>query len=142
MAEYRVGRNSCNCHPETCGCSDWVILHPDGDVVCRIYSRETADFLAESLNLLEVYRAAHPALRQLLAKVVEERDAYRNALEMVKDPILEMQRKALRSGLVIDGELARSLNSDPGYYRGIAQSVISQYPEPVKVTAESDIECE
>lgn len=29
MSDYRVEPNSCNCHPETCCCPDFVLFHGD-----------------------------------------------------------------------------------------------------------------
>lgn len=33
---YTCKPNHCNCHPETCCCSDYVIYNPAGEMLCRV----------------------------------------------------------------------------------------------------------
>ena len=50
MSKYKVERNHCTCHPETCGCNDWRITAPDGNKHSTFYHKATADEVANALN--------------------------------------------------------------------------------------------
>lgn len=38
MSEYKVVSNWCNCHPETCCCSDYAIVNEQGEKITTVYS--------------------------------------------------------------------------------------------------------
>jgi len=46
---YKVIRNYCNCHPETCACNDWVIVNKEG-VYGTFFSKQTAEDICTLLN--------------------------------------------------------------------------------------------
>ncbi len=48
---YHVRSNWCRCHPETCCCNDWAVHAPDGEKHSTYFHRETADEVAEALNM-------------------------------------------------------------------------------------------
>ena len=46
---YKLERNKCRCHPETCCCDDWVIIK-NGEKFVTIFDKEKAEFITEALN--------------------------------------------------------------------------------------------
>lgn len=48
--KYRVERNYCNCHPETCICNPWNVVSPEGDKMSTHYNKDDADKLVKALN--------------------------------------------------------------------------------------------
>jgi hypothetical protein len=48
--EFTVGRNRCNCHPETCGCDDWAVFTPKGKKWETFYNKENADEIVKLIN--------------------------------------------------------------------------------------------
>lgn len=77
MARYKVERNYCNCHPETCCCPDWAIIDTtDGLKYDSHNSETTAREIAAALNdqenraeLRRKIAALEDALRPFLLKV-------------------------------------------------------------------------
>lgn len=47
---YTVGRNHCDCHPETCCCDPWAIFGRGGKKHSTHFARSTADEIAAALN--------------------------------------------------------------------------------------------
>lgn len=60
---FHVRPNRCDCHPETCGCNPWVVHGPDGQRHSSYYAKETADSIAELLQLKTAMVAEFDALR-------------------------------------------------------------------------------
>lgn len=48
---YYVNRNRCNCHPETCCCSDWAVYRPNGEKYAPFYAKEIAEEVAKALTV-------------------------------------------------------------------------------------------
>ena len=53
MSEYKVERNYCSCHPETCCCNPWKVTAPDGSRHSTFYRKSTADEVASALNAVK-----------------------------------------------------------------------------------------
>lgn len=47
---FKVVRNFCNCHPETCTCNDWVVVDALGTRLASFFSRVDAEALIDNLN--------------------------------------------------------------------------------------------
>lgn len=52
VAVYRVQRNSCDCHPETCCCNPWAVHAPGGEKVDTFYSQSDAKNRASFCQLV------------------------------------------------------------------------------------------
>lgn len=48
--KYKLIKNYCNCHPETCGCNPWVIIDSTGDKISSHYCKDKAEKLLRVLN--------------------------------------------------------------------------------------------
>jgi hypothetical protein len=49
---YTLGSTRCDCHPETCCCSDYTI-YENGKEYAQIVSKEIGDHIVEALNFFE-----------------------------------------------------------------------------------------
>jgi len=48
--KWHVRINSCDCHPETCCCSDYVVCSSDGERYSTFNNEAMAEDIAELLN--------------------------------------------------------------------------------------------
>ncbi len=48
--KYKVCRNSCQCHPETCCCDPWAVYSLDGEKHSTHWEKEVAVLVAKALN--------------------------------------------------------------------------------------------
>lgn len=60
-----VVQNNCNCHPETCCCSNWKLLDREGKVVDYFDYKESAD------HALSILNASYQKMEEKLALIIE-----------------------------------------------------------------------
>jgi hypothetical protein len=48
--KYKVMRNHCGCHPETCCCNEFVVIDADGEKVASSMDKSGLDKLVEQAN--------------------------------------------------------------------------------------------
>jgi hypothetical protein len=41
----------CKCHPETCCCNPWSIYDENDELMCRVYDKEKAIKIVNSMNI-------------------------------------------------------------------------------------------
>jgi len=47
---YYVEANKCNCHPETCCCSPWLLKDPNDVTITPFFDYDKAQTIADRLN--------------------------------------------------------------------------------------------
>ncbi|MGD9275891.1 MAG: hypothetical protein PVJ67_01840 [Candidatus Pacearchaeota archaeon] len=50
--KYTLGKNSCDCHPETCHCADYAI-YEEGKKYIPVFDRPKGEHIVNALNLLD-----------------------------------------------------------------------------------------
>ena len=83
---------------------------------------------AQAIISTSTYPNWHEAARALAsapAPHLTGRDAFREALEEIVNPIAAMQRKAEAEGAKIDGMMANALSRNPEYLKGIASAALA-----------------
>ena len=73
---YKVSRNRCDCHPETCCCRPWLVLDPSGYEVAGFHSEYDA---LKLVNILNVAQTTQTDTRndKPLAEISPECQSYR-----------------------------------------------------------------
>lgn len=71
---YKVERNRCDCHPETCGCNPWKIVDENGERHSTHMDKSVADSTVAIMNSREV----KPSLVGTVLALSREADQYHN----------------------------------------------------------------
>jgi uncharacterized small protein (DUF1192 family) len=74
MSVYKVKRNRCDCHPETCSCAPWVVFK-DGERILSLMDKDMAEDVAETLNNFESIETEVDVLKAEIARLKAEKTA-------------------------------------------------------------------
>lgn len=82
--KYYIGRNHCNCHPETCCCNDWAIYDSEDDEVFETFFRESeAKARLLELETLDLVPLVTQTIKRLKKDLADANKAKKIALRFL-----------------------------------------------------------